>query len=91
MADETKKTPERPIIDMIFRLLNVYLAATFFLNGWENWQSQKYLLAISWFIFSLSQIAQVFKWYQNRSKAVLVLMFIPLIFALIVILSNQWL
>lgn len=91
MADETKKPKERPILDLIFRLVNVYLAATFFLNGWEKWQNEEYLLAVSWFIFSLSQIAQVFKWYQNKSRVVIILMFIPLIFALIVILSNQWL
>lgn len=47
MTDETKKNKERPIIDMIFRLINVYLAATFFFNGWENWQSEKYLLAVT--------------------------------------------
>ena len=91
MADETKKTKERPIINMIFRLACVYLAATFFLNGWENWQSQKYLVAVSWFIFSLSQIGQIFGWFQNKSKVVIVLIFIPILLAMIVILSNQWL
>lgn len=91
MADETKKPQENPIIKMIFRLACVYLAATFFFNGWENWQNQKYLVAVSWFIFSLSQIGQIFGWFQNKSKVVIALMFIPLLLAMIVILSSQWL
>lgn len=91
MSDETKKTKEHPVLDMIFRLVNVYLAVTFFLNGWGKLQNQEYLLAASWFIISLSSIAQVFGWFQNKSKAVTTVIFIPLIFALIVILASQWL
>lgn len=91
MADETKKPKERPIIDMIFRLLNVYLAANFFFHGWEKWQNEQYLLAVSWFVFSLSTIGQIFGWFRNKSKVVIILMFIPILLAMIVILSNQWL
>lgn len=76
---------------MIFRLACVYLAATFFFYGWEKWRNEEYLLAVSWFIFSLSQIGQIFGWFQNKSKVVVILMFIPILLALIVILSSQWL
>jgi hypothetical protein len=89
MADENKKPNQ--IVEMIFRLCCVYVAATFFFYAWEKWQNQEYLLAASWFIFSLSQIGQIFGWFKNKSKFVIILMFIPIVFALIVILSNQWL
>jgi uncharacterized membrane protein YphA (DoxX/SURF4 family) len=91
MADETEKPKSNPIIDLIMRLINVYLAATFFFNGWEKWQNQEYLLAVSWFIFSFSQIAQLFGWFHHKSKLIRWGLWIPLVFALIIILSNQWL
>lgn len=89
MENTSDKSKERPILDMIVRLINVYLAATFFFNGLREWQNQEYLLSVSWFIFSLSQIAQVFGWFHHKSKFIRWGLLIPLGFALIFILGKS--
>ena len=88
MADE-KKTREHPIIDLVFRLLSVYLVATCFMSGLQNWQDGEYLKSVGWFLLCFSQIGQVFGWYKHESKIVRQLMWILLIIAIIFFVLSR--
>lgn len=91
MADETKKTPERPIIDMIFRLVMIYTAATCLFRGLQNWRNEDYLQAVIWFLITFSQIGQILGWSRHESKVVRLTIWIPLVLALILYVVSKML
>ncbi|MEK7724104.1 MAG: hypothetical protein AAB336_07150 [Acidobacteriota bacterium] len=71
MADETKKPQENPIIDMIFRLACVYLAATFFFKGLEDWRNSEYLLVGVDFSVVFLELGLIFSWYKQKVMRIL--------------------
>ncbi len=74
MANEENKKISRPVLDMIMRLLNVYLAAHFFFTGLQYWSGGEFLLAVTNFALVIVEIGIVFDWLNKKSKILRILM-----------------
>ena len=70
MEDETKKIKDRPLGDMLFRLACVYVAATFFFNGFQDWRDEEYLKAGMDFSLVVGELGLIFKWYSHESNII---------------------
>ncbi len=73
MANEKKKIIAHPILDLIMRLVNVYLVAHFFFTGLQYWNDSEFLLAITNFALVIVEIGIVFDWLNKNSKILRVL------------------
>ena len=70
MTDETRKIKKRPVIDMIFRLLCVYVAATSFFTGLQDLRDSAYLKAGMDFSLVILELGLIFSWHRHKSKIV---------------------
>lgn len=69
MADE-KKNELYPIFDLIFRLACVYVAASFFFKGLEDWRNSEFLLVGVDFSLVIGELGLIFRWYSHKSKII---------------------
>lgn len=85
MTDEPKKTKESPIIEMVFRLACVYLAATFFFKGLEDWRNGEYLLVGMDFSLVFLELGLIFDWYKQRVMRILLGLGVALCFIFLIL------
>ena len=57
-------------MDMIFRLLCVYVAASFFFGGLQDWRNEEYLKAGMDFSLVIGEFGLIFKWYSHESNII---------------------
>jgi hypothetical protein len=79
MTDETKKSSRHPFLDIIMRLLCVYLAASFFFSGLQHWRDGELLRAGVDFALVVAEIGLVLDWSSKKSKVLRVLMWVALV------------
>lgn len=78
MADEIKKNNRHPFLDMIMRLLCVYLATSFFFSGLQHWHDGELLRAGVDFALVVAEIGLIFGWSSKKSKVLRALMWAAL-------------
>ncbi len=83
MIDETEKSNRHPLLDMIMRLLCVYLAASFFFSGLQHWRDGELLRAGVDFALVVAEIGLVLDLSSKKSKVLRVLMWTALVAAFI--------
>lgn len=74
MADKKSKKVGRPLLDLMMRLLCVYLAASFFFGGLQYWRDGELLLAASNFAIVIGEIGLILNWSGKSSKFLRILM-----------------
>ena len=89
MTDETEKNNRHPLLNIIMRLLCVYLAAFFFFSGLQHWQDGELLRAGVDFALVVGEIGLVLGWSSNKSKVLRVLMWIALVAAFIFLALSK--
>ncbi len=83
MADDVKRNSRRSLLNTIFRLLCVYLAASFFFSGLSHWRDGELLRAGVDFALVVSEFGLIFGWHSHKSKAVRVLAWAGIIAAFV--------
>lgn len=81
--NENKIAEKHPIFVVVIRLAIIYIAATCFFRGLQNWRNEDYLESISWFLLSFSQIGQLLGLFRYQSKIIRMAIWISLVLALI--------
>lgn len=91
MADEKKNQRSffDSLLDIVFRLLCVYLAASFFFGGLQHWREGEYLRAGADFSLVVAELGLIFGWSGNRFKALRVLMWAALAAAFIFLALSK--
>lgn len=89
MEVETKKTKESPILNIIFRLVCVYLAATFFFKGLEDWRNGEYLLVGVDFSLVFLELGLIFRWHSHKLKIVRVLVWVAVALSFIFLALSK--
>ncbi len=89
MAKEKKKIISHPVLDLIMRLLNVYLAAHSFFKGLQHWSSGELLLACADFGLVVLYIGFIFNWISKNSKFLRVLMFAAITISVICLVLSK--
>lgn len=91
MKNETEKSTYRSVLTLIFRLCCVYVLATYFFKGIEDWCNGEYLLFGLDFSMVFLEIGLIFGWAGHQLKIVRMLMWsavvICLIFSILIKLS----
>ncbi len=89
MANEKKKITDNPLLNLIMRLLNVYLAATFFFKGLQDWSNGELLLTGVDLGMVILEIGFIFNWINKDSKILRFLMFAAAALALICLVFSK--
>jgi uncharacterized membrane protein YphA (DoxX/SURF4 family) len=89
MADEVKRNGQRSLLDLIMRLLCVYLAASFFFSGLQHWRDGELLQAGVNFSLVVAELGLIFGWHGHKSKVVRVLAWAGVIVAFIFLALSK--
>ncbi len=89
MTDESKGKSRRLLLDLIMRLLCVYLAASFFFSGLQYWRSGELLQAGVNIALAVAEIGLIFSFNSKKSKGLRVLMWTALITAFIFLALSK--
>jgi len=89
MKDETKKSSRRSVLDIIMRLLCVYLTASFFFSGLQHWRGGELLRAGIDFSLVISYLGLAFGWHNHKSKVVRVLAWVGIAAAVIFLALSK--
>jgi len=89
MADETEKNNQHPLLDIIMRLLCMYLAASFFFSGLQHWRDGELLRAGVDFALVVAEIGLIFGWSSKKSKVLRVLMWAALVAAFVFLALSK--
>ena len=89
MEVETKKNIKHPFLDIIMRLLCVYLAASFFFSGLQHWREGELLRAGVDFALVVAEIGLIFGWSSKKSKTLRALTWTALVAAFIFLALSK--
>ena len=89
MEVETKKNIGHPFLDVIMRLLCVYLAASFFFSGLQHWRDGELLRAGIDFALVVAEIGLIFGWSGKKSKVLRAVMWAALLAAFIFLALSK--
>ncbi|MEO8072581.1 MAG: hypothetical protein ABI686_04975 [Acidobacteriota bacterium] len=89
MANEKKKIIAHPVLDLVMRLLNVYLVAYFFSKGLQHWNDSEFLLTIAFFGLAIVYIGFVFNWINKNYKFLRILMFAAIVISVVCLALSK--
>jgi hypothetical protein len=89
MEDKTKKIKVHPILDMAFRLGFVFIAATCFFHGLQDWRDEQYLQSSTYFFLTIAELILIFKWNKPKSKVIDILMWSAIVIAFVFLALSK--
>jgi len=89
MTDKTIRNSRHSLLDIIFRLLCVYLAASFFFSGLQHWRDGELLRAGVDFALVVSEFGLIFGWHNHKSKVVRLLAWAGIIAAFVFLAFSK--